>query len=269
MTTPAIEARALVRSYGGLRAVDGIDLTVEAGELFGVLGPNGAGKSTLLGILTTILRPDSGSASVAGHDVVGARGAVRRNIGVVFQDPTTDMYLTVEENLRFHGVLYGMRRADASARITELLTAAGLEDRRRSQVRQLSGGLRRRLEIARALMHRPRVLFLDEPTVGLDPRARATVLDQVDALRQQEGTTIVLTTHYLAEADNSDRVAIVDQGRIVALDAPAALRAGVGPQATLDDVFLATTGRALVDDDQARSRADLGRETDRQRSGPR
>lgn len=272
MTTPGthtIEASGLTRAYGSVRAVDGIDLHVEQGELFALLGPNGAGKSTLISMLTTIQRPDAGTARVAGHDVVRGRREVRRSIGVVFQEPTLDMYLTVQENLRFHGILYGLPRGEIRARTDELLELAGLGDRRRDLVRTLSGGLRRRLEIARALMHHPAVLFLDEPTLGLDPRARGAVFEQIAELRRQRATTVVLTTHYLAEADGSDRVAIIDHGRVVALDTPTALRAGVGPDATLDDVFLAVTGRVLVEDTARRSLADLGREVDRQRSGPR
>ncbi|MCW2971777.1 MAG: daunorubicin resistance transporter ATPase subunit [Thermoleophilia bacterium] len=265
MTDAAITTVGLTRSYGATKAVDSLDLQVGPGELFALLGPNGAGKSTTISMLTTLLRPDAGSATVAGFDVVRERRDVRRSIGIVFQDPTLDLYLTVTENLRFHATLYDMGRADSTARIRELLELVELGERRDDLVRTLSGGLRRRLELARALMHRPKVLFLDEPTLGLDPRARASVAEQIDGLRASQGTTVVLTTHYLAEAERCDRVAIIDRGVIVAHDTPDALRAQVSPTATLDDVFLHVTGRPIADEEP--SLADMGRDTDRQRSG--
>ncbi|MBC7462222.1 MAG: ATP-binding cassette domain-containing protein [Thermoleophilia bacterium] len=265
MSDAAIITTGLTRSYGATKAVVSLDLQVRSGELFALLGPNGAGKTTTISMLTTLLRPDAGTATVAGFDIVRERRAVRRSIGIVFQDPTLDLYLTVAENLRFHGTLYGMTRADSTARIRELLELVELEDRRDALVRTLSGGLRRRLELARALMHRPAVLFLDEPTLGLDPRARRAVAEQIDGLRTSQGTTVVLTTHYLAEAERCDRVAIIDRGVIVAQDTPDALRAQNGPDASLDDVFLTVTGRPMRDDEP--SLADVGRDTDRQRSG--
>ncbi|MCW2949206.1 MAG: daunorubicin resistance transporter ATPase subunit [Thermoleophilia bacterium] len=262
---PAIATHKLTRSYGDVRAVDALDLEVGAGELFALLGPNGAGKSTALGMLTTLVRPDAGTATVAGFDVARQRREVRRSIGIVFQDATLDLYLTVAENLRFHGALFNMARGDVRVRVEELLALVELSDRRDALVRTLSGGLRRRLELARALMHRPDVLFLDEPTLGLDPRARAAVAAQIDGLRTSQGTTVVLTTHYLAEAERCDRVAVIDRGVIVAEGTPEALRRAVGPGATLDDVFLNVTGRTIADDEP--SLADLGRDADRQRSG--
>ena len=267
MTPAAIVTHALTRSYGSLTAVDALDLEIATGELFALLGPNGAGKSTTLGMLTTLVRPDSGTATVAGFDVVRERRDVRRSIGIVFQDPTLDMYLTVAENLRFHAALFDLPRREIGPRIDELLELVELGERRDDLVRTLSGGLRRRLELARSLMHRPAVLFLDEPTLGLDPRARASVAAHIDALRTSQGTTVVLTTHYLAEAERCDRVAIIDGGRIVAQDTPDALRASIGPDASLDDVFLAVTGHPIADEEP--SLADLARATDRQRSGPR
>jgi len=267
VTELAISTQGLTRAYGDTVAVDRLDLDIVRGEYFALLGPNGAGKSTTIGMLTTLVRPDSGSATVAGFDVVRQRRDVRRSIGIVFQDPTLDLYLTVEENLRFHASLYDVPRRVAKPRITELLELVELDSRRRDLVRTLSGGLRRRLELARALLHRPDVLFLDEPTLGLDPRARQSVAAQIDELRAAQGTTVVLTTHYLAEAERCDRVAIIDAGVVAALDTPAALKAGIGPGATLDDVFLARTGRPIADDEP--SLGDVGRDTDRQRSGPR
>jgi ABC-2 type transport system ATP-binding protein len=265
----AIEARALTRRHGDLVALDALDLDVAAGEFVALLGANGAGKSTTIGLLTTLLAPDAGTARVAGFDVRRDARSVRRAIGIVFQDPTLDVHLSVEENLRFHATLYDVPARAARPRIDELLEALGIADRRRSLVRTLSGGLRRRVEVARALLHRPDVLFLDEPTVGLDPRARATLAELVDEVRRSHGTTTLLTTHYLAEAERCDRVAILDRGRLVAFDAPDALRTahGDGPHATLDDVFLALTGRDLDEPDA--DRATQGRLQDRQRSGPR
>ncbi|MCW2925497.1 MAG: daunorubicin resistance transporter ATPase subunit [Thermoleophilia bacterium] len=224
----AIDARGLVRRYGAQVAVDGLDLQVPRGAVFGLLGPNGAGKSTTIRMLCALERPDGGTALVAGHDVARERRAVRRRIGIVFQDPTLDLQLTVDESLRFHADLYAVPRSEVRPRIARLLDEVGLGERRRSLVRTLSGGMRRRLELARALLHEPDVLFLDEPTVGLDPPSRAEVWRLVDELRTRVGTTVLLTTHYLAEAETCDTVAIVDHGRAVALDTPAALRAQVG-----------------------------------------
>lgn len=269
-TAAAIDATGLRRSFGELVAVDGLDLRVEQGESFALLGPNGAGKSTTIGMLTTMLRPDAGSATVAGADVRTQRHRVRSSIGIVFQDPTLDLHLTVEENLRFHATLYAIPRREAAERIDVLLERFAISDRRRALVRTLSGGLRRRVELARSLLHEPSVLFLDEPTLGLDPRARAAFAEELRALQRDSVTTVLLTTHYLGEADECDRVAIIDSGRIVACDSPRALRAAQGPDATLDDVYLALTGRGLRDEaDPAPSRRALGREADRQRSGPR
>ncbi|MCW2955762.1 MAG: daunorubicin resistance transporter ATPase subunit [Thermoleophilia bacterium] len=266
-----IETVALTKRFGDRVAVDALDLHVERGEQFALLGPNGAGKSTTIGMLTTLVRPDSGSARVAGLDVAHDRRAVRRRIGIVFQDPTLDVHLTVAENLRFHAELYDVPRRRIAGRIDELLELLELGDRPDDLVRTLSGGLRRRTELARALLHEPEVLFLDEPTLGLDPRARATVTERIAQLRSQLGTTVVLTTHYLAEADGCDRIAIIDAGRIVALDTPAALRAAHGsggqPAASLDEVFLAVTGRDLHDRDALDPAPDDARLTDQQRSG--
>lgn len=228
MSTNAVEVRDLAKAYGKLRAVDGITFDVEAGEMFGFLGPNGAGKTTTISMLCTLVKPTSGSATVAGRDVVSERERVRKNIGLVFQDPTLDELLTAEQNLRFHGVLYGLSRNDLKDRMTKVLKMVELEGRRNDLVRTFSGGMRRRLEIARGLMHSPRVLFLDEPTVGLDPQTRLHIWDYIDELSRTEDITIFLTTHYLEEAERCSRIAIIDAGKIVAIDTPAALKASVG-----------------------------------------
>jgi ABC-2 type transport system ATP-binding protein len=225
---PAVWTRGLVKNYGEVEAVRGIDFEVAAGEVFGFLGPNGAGKTTTIAMLCTLALPTSGEARVAGYDVVAERDEVRRNIGLVFQDPTLDGYLTAEENLRFHGDLYGVPRADLRERMREVLEMVGLWERRESLVNTYSGGMRRRLEIGRGLLHSPRVLFLDEPTIGLDPQTRSSIWTYIRELKAREETTIFLTTHYMDEAEYCDRIAIMDQGRIVALDTPEALKASVG-----------------------------------------
>ncbi len=224
----SIEATGLTKSYGTVEAVRGIDLQVAAGELFGFLGPNGAGKSTTIKILCTLLRPTAGSARVAGFDVVRERDEVRRHIGLVFQETTLDDYLTAEQNLRFHADIYGMARTGVGSRIDAVLELVGLAERRASVVRTFSGGMKRRLEIARGLLHSPRVLFLDEPTIGLDPESRATLWRYVDELRAAEDITVFLTTHYMDEAERCDRIAIIDEGQVGALDTPAALKGSVG-----------------------------------------
>ena len=228
MDGPAVSVSGLVRRYGELEAVRGIDLTVDADETFGFLGPNGAGKSTTINILCTLIRPTTGSARVAGYDVVRERDEVRRNIGLVFQDTTLDGYLTAERNLRLHAELYGMPRSIVAPRVRDVLDMVGLWDRRNSKVSTFSGGMKRRLEIARGLLHSPRVLFLDEPTIGLDPQTRASIWSYIRELRNREHITIFLTTHYMDEAENCNRIAIIDHGKIVAIDTPEALKASVG-----------------------------------------
>ena len=226
--TSAVSVTGLVKSYGDTVAVQGIDLEVAPGEIFGFLGPNGAGKSTTIKILCTLASPTAGSARVAGFDVVSERDEVRRHIGLVFQETTLDDYLTAEQNLRFHAELYGIAKASVLPRMQEVMEMVGLWDRRASRVQTFSGGMKRRLEIARGLMHSPRVLFLDEPTVGLDPQTRASIWKYIRELKQQETTTIFLTTHYMDEAEYCDRIAIVDHGKLVALGTPEALKATVG-----------------------------------------
>jgi ABC-2 type transport system ATP-binding protein len=224
----AVEVRGLVKRYDEVEAVRGVAFDVRAGETFGFLGPNGAGKSTTINMLCTLVRPSAGSARVAGHDVVSERDAVRRNIGLVFQDTTLDGYLSAEQNLRLHAELYGVSRDSVSRRMRAVMEMVGLWDRRSSLVNTFSGGMKRRLEIARGLLHSPRVLFLDEPTVGLDPQTRSSIWEYLQALQREQETTMFLTTHYMDEAEYCDRIAIIDQGEIVALDTPTALKASVG-----------------------------------------
>jgi ABC-2 type transport system ATP-binding protein len=225
---PAVIVDDLHKSFDDLVAVDGVTFDVAPGESFGFLGPNGAGKSTTINILCTLLRPTSGSASVAGFDVAARPHEVRRHIGLVFQDPTLDEYLTAEENLRFHAELYGVPQETREQRLKDVLEMVELWERRKSIVNTFSGGMRRRLEIARGLLHSPRVLFLDEPTVGLDPQTRAHIWSYIEELRKREAITIFLTTHYMDEAEHCDRIAIIDHGNIVAIDSPEALKASVG-----------------------------------------
>jgi ABC-2 type transport system ATP-binding protein len=228
----AIEVRGLVKRYGSgaaaVEAVRGIDLEVKAGETFGFLGPNGAGKSTTINMLCTLALPTAGTARVAGYDVIRERDDVRRNIGLVFQDPTLDLYLTAEQNLRFHAELYGVPRDVLDQRLRQVMEMVGLWDRRSSRVQTFSGGMKRRLEIARGLLHSPRVLFLDEPTVGLDPQTRSSIWEYINQLRAAEDITIFMTTHYMEEAEYCDRIAIIDDGKIIAEDTPEALKASVG-----------------------------------------
>src|SRR6478609_3348264 len=223
-----IDVENLRKSYGDVEAVRGVSFNVAAGEVFGFLGPNGAGKTTTINILCTLAKPTGGRAYVAGHDVVTERDAVRRSIGLVFQDPTLDNYLTAEQNMRLHAELYGVPRDIAGPRMQQVMEMVGLWERRSSKVRTFSGGMKRRLEIARGLLHSPRVLFLDEPTVGLDPQTRSSIWTYIAELKQAEAITIFLTTHYMDEAEHCDRIAIIDHGEIVVEDTPERLKASVG-----------------------------------------
>ncbi|WP_432752073.1 ATP-binding cassette domain-containing protein [Streptomyces sp. JL2001] len=243
----AISTRGLVKSYAGpdgttTHAVRGLDLDVLQGETYAFLGPNGAGKSTTLALLCALARPTAGQATVAGADVLARPDQVRRRVGMLFQHSALDPDLTAEQNLHIHARLYGLRRRHARLRTTEMLDMVGLTDRRRSLVRTLSGGMRRRLELARGLLHAPRVLFLDEPTTGLDPHARAQVWEHLRALRDQHGSTLFVTTHYLEEAENCDRLGIIDHGRLVAQGTPLALKAAIGD----DRVALRTSDDAAA-----------------------
>ncbi len=247
----AIVVRQLVKEFGEVKAVRGVEFAVATGEVFGFLGPNGAGKTTTINMLCTLMKPTSGTATVAGHDVVRERNDVRRNIGLVFQDPTLDSYLTGAQNLKLHAELYGLESKLVGPRMQQVLEMVGLWDRRDSVVGTYSGGMRRRLEIARGMMHSPRVLFLDEPTIGLDPQTRRSIWSYIRELKEREEITIFMTTHYMDEAEWCDRIAIMDHGQIVALDAPETLKAQIGH----DRVMIQT-------DDDARAITELKRRFD-------
>jgi ABC-2 type transport system ATP-binding protein len=223
-----VEVEGLVRRFGELAAVDGVSFDVERGEIFGFLGPNGAGKSTTIKILATLLAPTAGRAAIAGHDVVREPLRVREAIGIIFQDNSLDDRLTADQNLYIHALLYDLPKAVYRERADALLAMVDLTDRRKSLVRTYSGGMRRRLEIARGLLHRPRVLFLDEPTVGLDPQTRSAMWQHVLKARDESDVTVFMTTHYLEEAEHCDRIAIIDHGRVVALGSPEELKRQVG-----------------------------------------
>jgi len=225
---PAVEVTGLRKSYGELEAVKGVDFEVARNETFGFLGPNGAGKSTTISMLCTLVRPTGGRALVAGHDVISEREEVRRHIGLVFQDTTLDGYLTAEQNLQLHAELYGVPRETVGPRMRQVMEMVQLWERRKHLVNTFSGGMKRRLEIARGLLHSPRVLFLDEPTVGLDPQTRSSIWGYITRLKREEEITIFLTTHYMDEAEYCDRIAIMDHGSIVVLDTPSALKESVG-----------------------------------------
>jgi ABC-2 type transport system ATP-binding protein len=221
----AIETFDLTKKFNGLVAVNRVDLKIEDGELFGLLGPNGAGKTTLIHMLSTILPPTEGTAKVAGFDILESPDSVRASIGIVFQDPSLDNRLTGRENLDFHGRMYGLTKEQRDERINKVLDLVGLKDRADSLVETYSSGMKRRLEMARGLMHRPKILFLDEPTLGLDAQTRRSIWEYIRMLNDVENVTIILTTHYIEEADYlCDRVAIIDYGKIIALGKPEALK---------------------------------------------
>lgn len=235
---PIIEIKNLTKKYNGLTAVLDLNLEVQEGEIFGLLGPNGAGKTTTLMMLTTLVKPTSGTATVGGFDIVKNPADVRRAIGIVFQDPSSDEILTGYENLKLHGMLYGMPAKLREERIKEVLELVELTERKNDLVKKYSGGMRRRLEMARGLMHHPKILFLDEPTLGLDPQTREHIWKYVDDLVHKEKITVIITTHYMDEADKlCDRLAIIDHGKISALDSPAKLKQVVG-----GDVVVLKTG---------------------------
>ena len=224
-----IKIRGLVKRYGSHIAVDDLTLDINENEVFGLLGSNGAGKTTTIHMLATLLKPSSGSATVNGYDVVKEPTKVRSSIGIVFQAPSSDDILTGYENLRLHSMLYNVPRHIRNQRIDEVLKLVGLTERKNDQVKTYSGGMRRRLEIARGLLHKPKVMFLDEPTLGLDPASRETMWEYIQRLVSEEKMTVILTTHYMEEADMlCDRIAIIDKGKIVALDTPMGLKAALG-----------------------------------------
>ena len=224
----SIQVENLQKKYGRLEAVKSVSFEVDEGEIFGFLGPNGAGKTTTINVLCTLLNPSGGSASVNGYDVVKQRNEVRRSIGLVFQESTLDEYLTAEQNLLFHSYAYGVSKDIRDQRMKSLLDLVDLWGRRKGKTRTYSGGMKRRLEIVRGLIHHPRVLFLDEPTLGLDPQTRRYIWDYVEDIRVKENLTIFLTTHYMDEAEHCDRIAVIDDGNIVAIDTPDKLKDGVG-----------------------------------------
>jgi len=257
----AIEVKNIVKKFGDFTAVNGINFEVKDGEIFGLLGPNGAGKSTLIRMMVTLLPPTSGTAIINGFDVVKKADDVRRSIGVIPQAMTSDLELTVYENLLIFAKLYGVPRDTRSRLIAELLAAVELTQWADKPVKNLSGGMRRRVEIARGLVHEPRVFFLDEPTTGLDPVSRTAVWAMLQRIKSQRDLTVLITTHYMDEADKlCDRIAIVDHGKLVALDSPSALKASIPGRdpdtVTLDDVFVHYTGRDLRDALQEPSAAD-------------
>ncbi len=227
-TDLAVVAQDLKKNYKEIEAVRGVSFEVATGEIFGFLGPNGAGKSTTISMLCTLVNPSAGSARVAGFDVVADQARVRQRIGLVFQDTTLDDYLTASENLRFHAELYGVARDVVPTRMRQVLEMVDLWERRDGLVQTYSGGMKRRLEIARGLLHSPAVLFLDEPTVGLDPQTRSHIWSYIQELRRRERITIFLTTHYMDEAEYCDRLAIMDNGVLVAIDTPEALKGSIG-----------------------------------------
>src|ERR687885_178975 len=224
-----ITIKSLSKVYVNRTAVDNLNLSIENNEVFGLLGPNGAGKTTIIHMLATLLKPTSGTATVNGYDIVNEPAKVRSSIGIVFQAPSSDDMLTGYENLQLHSMLYGVPRHTREQRIDEVLTLVGLNERKHDQVKTYSGGMRRRLEIARGLLHKPKVMFLDEPTLGLDPASRETMWKYIQRLVAEEKMTVILTTHYMEEADMlCDRIAIIDKGKIVALDTPMGLKAALG-----------------------------------------
>ncbi len=241
----AIEVKDLSKRFNGFVAVDGISFSVEKGGIFAFLGPNGAGKTTTIKMLTTILQPSSGSVKLEGFDALAQQNEVRRTFGIVFQDSSLDDELTAFENMEFHGVLYGVPNGVLGKRIEELLNFVELWGRRNDLVRTFSGGMKRRLEIARGLLHHPKILFLDEPTLGLDPQTRNHVWSYVKKLNQDEGTTVFFTTHYMEEADKvATKIAVMDRGKIVATGTPAELKKKTKAK-SLEDAFISLTGHEI------------------------
>ena len=222
-----IDVNGLTKTFSNVRAVKDVSFTVSEGEVFGFLGPNGAGKTTTINMLCTLVRPTSGSAILNGYDVITDKNAVRRSIGLVFQETTLDDHLTAEQNIMFHALAYGVSKKSRIQKTEELLVLLGLWDRRKDKITTYSGGMKRRLEIARGLVHLPKILFLDEPTLGLDPQTRNNIWEYILKLRDEQGLTIFLTTHYMDEAEHSDRIAVIDDGRIVATDSPQSLKSQI------------------------------------------
>jgi len=242
-----IEVHDLVKKFGDFTAVDHISFVVPQGQIFGLLGPNGAGKTTTIKMLTTVLQPTSGTIRVNGHDPQHEQHQVRRSFGIVFQDPSLDDELTARENMELHGILYGIPSAERRERIETLFKFVELWDRRNDYVKQYSGGMKRRLEVARSLLHRPKILFLDEPTLGLDPQTRNHIWSFIQHLSKEQEVTVLFTTHYMEEADRvANEIAIIDHGKIVAEGVPAALKEKAQAK-TLEDAFISLTGHAIRD----------------------
>ncbi len=249
MPASIIEVKGLTKKFGNFTAVDNISFTVKEGEVFAFLGPNGAGKTTTIKMLTTLLTPTAGSIRLNNFDIGSDKQGVRRSFGIVFQDQSLDDELTAYENMDIHGALYGVPKPERKQRIERLLKLIELWDRKDGIVKQFSGGMRRRLEIARALLHRPRIIFLDEPTVGLDPQTRNSIWSYIKNLSKTERVTVLFTTHYLEEADKTaDGIAIIDHGKIVGQGTPAAVKKKTGAK-TLEDAFLKLTGHRVRDDE--------------------
>lgn len=248
MSQPAITAEGVTKRFGKLVAVDNISFKVDGGEIFAFLGPNGAGKSTTIKMLTTMLRPTSGKLLLAGHDVTREQSLVRKSFGIVFQEPSLDEELTARENMQLHAALYHVPKSEQDKRIDELLKLVGLESRKDSFIKTFSGGMRRRLEIARGLLHHPKVLFLDEPTLGLDTQTRNVLWDYVRKLSKSEGMTIFFTTHYLDEAEEvAERIAIIDHGKIIQIGTTKQLVAKTRTK-TLEQAYLKLTGESIRDE---------------------
>ncbi|MDB5161481.1 MAG: Multidrug transporter ATP-binding protein [Candidatus Saccharibacteria bacterium] len=248
MSEPIIVAKNVVKKFGDLTAVDGISFEVKAGDIFAFLGPNGAGKSTTIKMLTTMLRPTDGTLTLNGHDVTTDQDAARKSFGIVFQDPALEEELSAYENMEIHAVLYGVDKSKQQERIEELMRLVDLWERKDSMVKTYSGGMRRRLEIARGLLHHPKILFLDEPTLGLDTQTRNLLWDYVEKLNRKEGMTIFFTTHYLEEAEAiARRIAIIDHGKIIATGTSAQLAKQTGTK-TLEEAYLSLTGKEVRDE---------------------
>jgi len=244
-----MEVDHLTKRFGNFTAVDDISFAVEKGEIFAFLGPNGAGKSTTIKMLTTLLRPTSGSLQLAGHDVTKEQSAARQSFGIVFQDPSIDDELTAYENMELHAVMYGVPKADVKQRIDQLLTLVELQERRNSVAKTFSGGMKRRLEIARGLLHEPKVLFLDEPTLGLDTQTRTLLWDYVKKLSQERDMTVFFTTHYLEEAEQvAERIAIIDHVKIIAMGSVSQLKKQTNTN-SLEEAYLSLTGRQIRDEE--------------------
>ncbi|MGH7234702.1 MAG: ATP-binding cassette domain-containing protein [Candidatus Saccharimonadales bacterium] len=244
-----IKVEHLTKRYGKMMAVNDVSFEVKKGELFALLGPNGAGKSTTIKMLTTLLKPTSGKLTLNGHDVVRDPDSVRSSFGIVFQDPSLDTDLTAEENMRLHAVMYDVPSADVTSRVSELLKLVGLWERKDSLVKTYSGGMKRRLEIARGLLHHPKVLFLDEPTLGLDTQTRNLLWEYIDSLSKEKSMTILFTTHYLEEAEtNANRIAIIDHGKLLRIGTVAELTSET-KTTSLEEAYLTLTGRDIRDEE--------------------